>query len=338
MKVGDKGIDFAFAPDTYEGMVKKGARFFCRYSDGSGISSKVCKGGEIASAASFGADFFANYEHAETSPERGATYGKSEGTIDKDFWNSRGLAPGAGVIISWEPGNDTSKFNAVAGFIDAYRNAIGRPVGLYAGLPALKEMRRRGLVHFTWLPMSSLASNLNFGNIAQAEYAAKMEGVAKDNGINLCQNRYRWYNGSADENVYTTAVSTPFSHLQALGEDMDLTAQNLADIADRNWREPIPNTLVTPTGSTFTAQEWLLKAVSYAHNAQDNAVEAKAIATSTQALVQQIIGQQDPTTLAAALAPLVAAGLPPDQLVTQEMLDQSLRTVLGSVDNVPPTI
>src|SRR6266498_4670246 len=41
--------------------------------------------------------------------------------------------------------------------------------------------------------------------------------------------------------------------------NMDLTDANLAEIADRSWRELIPNTLVTPTGSTFSAQVWLLK-------------------------------------------------------------------------------
>jgi len=43
-----------------------------------------------------------------------------------------------------------------------------------------------------------------------------MEKVAKDNGINLVQNRNRLYSGGADEDIYITASKIPFSHLQAL--------------------------------------------------------------------------------------------------------------------------
>jgi hypothetical protein len=228
LKVGDVGIDYANQPASDAAIAAAGATFKCRYSSGTAfvegstafVSTKCTKKGEIQSTVANNMDFFGNFEKSEGTPTEGAASGKNHGLADKDFWNSRGLAPKAGVIISWEPGSDKSQWNNVAAFIQAYKTAIGRPVGGYMGLPSLIEMRRRGLIDFTWLPMSSAASGINFGNVTQAVYAAKMKQLAIDNGINLCQNRNRWYivNGipQADENVYTTAVTKPFSHLQAL--------------------------------------------------------------------------------------------------------------------------
>lgn len=82
-------------------------------------------------------------------------------------------------------------------------------------------MRRRGLIVCTWLPMASSVSGIDTSGMDQVHYAAKVELVARENGINLCQNRNRWYrqpNGGygADEDVYVTALTHPFSHLQAL--------------------------------------------------------------------------------------------------------------------------
>jgi hypothetical protein len=228
IQVNQVGIDFAAMPDPkgYAGIARNHARFVCRYSDGLGGGGKRTQPHEIADAVAQGLDFLANFEFFENTPEEGAASGRRHGTADRDFWDSRGLAPGAGVIISWEPGNDRSKFADVAAFVTHYRDAVGRPVGMYAGLPALLWMRRHDIIDFTWLPMSCAASGLDFGDLPQPRYAARMRQAAEDNGLNLVQNRNRWYrqgtdaNGNprwgADENIVVTLPAKPWSHLQAL--------------------------------------------------------------------------------------------------------------------------
>jgi hypothetical protein len=283
MKVGDRGVDFAHLPATYEKMKSDGVKYVCRYSAGVDGSSndKTARPGEIDHAVKVGMDFIANFEKSTSTPIEGGPSGKRHGLADKDFWNARGLAPGAGVIISWEPGSDKNQYTNVAAFLTAYRGAIDRPVGLYAGLPAMVEMRRRGIIDFTWLPMSSIASGYYWPNITGAEYSRRMEALAKDNGINLCQNRQRMYGTGADVDVFTTMNHTPFTHLQALEGDNMLTAQDI-------WDEPITNTLVE-NGLDEPARTRLLKAQSYANQAQAAANKALATATATQELVSQII-------------------------------------------------
>lgn len=229
--VGMKGIDFSSMPDPsgYAGVAKKGAGFVCRYSAGVGgaSNSKCAKSGEVADAVAHGVDFLANFELKESTPEDGAEQGREHGAADRDFWESRGLAPHAGVILSWEPGSDESQFRTVADFITHYKQAIGRPVGLYAGLQALLWMRKREVIDFTWLPMSSFASGFNFGPISQQEYASRMLKIAQDNGLNMVQNRNRWYlqgkdeRGNdvfgADENIIVNLPAIPWSQLQATG-------------------------------------------------------------------------------------------------------------------------
>jgi hypothetical protein len=228
--VGLRGVDFASMPDGngYVGIKRNGAEFVSRYSAGVGGSSngKCAKAGEIADAVSRGVDFLANFELDGSTPEEGGHSGTRHGAADRDFWAARGLAAGAGVTVSWEPGTDTSKFGAVADFLSNFRAALGRPVGLYSGLQALLAMRQRQLIDFTWLSMSSNASGLDFGNIPQSEYAARMLKVAKDNGLNMVQNRNRWYRGvdshgnvtwGADEDIIVNLPSVAWSQLQASG-------------------------------------------------------------------------------------------------------------------------
>lgn len=217
--VGMKGIDFAFAPDDYPGFARNGAGFVSRYSAGVGGAGngKCTRDGEIAQAVANNVDFIGNFELSETTPEEGGQSGIHHGAADKDFWNVRGYAPAAGVIISHEPGNDPAKFAAVADFITNYRAAIGRPVGLYAGLSELLWMRQRSLIDFTWLPMSSSASGYNWGGISQTQYAANMLKLAQDNGLNMVQNRNRWYGSGADEDIMVNMPGVPFSHMQAIG-------------------------------------------------------------------------------------------------------------------------
>lgn len=228
---GMRGIDFAFMPDPhgYAGIAQAGAGFVCRYSAGVGGADnpKCTKPGEITEAIDRGIDFIANFELAEDTPTEGAASGQRHGAADREFWSERGLAPAAGVIVSWEPGSDASQFGAVAAFLASYRSALGRPIGLYSSVQALTFMRDRQLIDVTWLSMSSAASGLFWGDIPQPEYAARMLAVARDHGCTLVQNRNRWYfqgtdaNGNdvygADEDIVVTMPAVPFSQLQATG-------------------------------------------------------------------------------------------------------------------------
>ena len=223
LSAGARGIDFAYNPTghttldgQYAQIAQDGAQFVCRYSAGIITASKVTQPGEPDTAARHGVDFFANFEGAESTPLSGASGGRENGARDREFWESVGLAPGAGVIISLEPGNSSSAWPALSAFLEAYRAATGRPVGLYAGLASLLEMRRRGLIECTWLPMASSVSGIDTDGMSQHQYAATMQQVAHDNGITLCQNRNRWYGTGADEDIYVTALRSPFSHLQAI--------------------------------------------------------------------------------------------------------------------------
>jgi hypothetical protein len=229
IQAGQVGIDFAFMPDErgYAGIAANHARFVCRYSDGGIGNPKCTKHGEIAAAAAHGLDFIANFEYQGHTREEGGASGTEHGKADRDFWHSRGLAEGAGVVLSWEPGDDPSMFDEVARFLSHYRAAVGRPVGLYAGLKALQYMRKHELIDFTWLPMSCAVSGLPFDDLPQSQYAAKMLQAAKDHGLNMVQNRNRWYpqkdkdgkiiGWGADEDIIVNVPSVPFSHLQAAG-------------------------------------------------------------------------------------------------------------------------
>ena len=251
--VNMRGIDFAFMPDPngYAGIAGNGAGFVSRYSAGVGGSanSKCTKSGEIADAASHGVDFLANFELKESTPEEGGASGRNHGAADCDFWASRGLAAGAGVTVSWEPGSDSSRFNAVADFLAGFQATLGRPIGMYSSLPALLFMRQRQLIDFTWLSMSSSASGFNWGPIAQGDYAARMLKLAQDNGINLVQNRNRWYpegkdaNGNqifgADEDIVVNLPAGAWSHLQAAGGGV-----------------PIPHSAPAPGAKIWQGEPW----------------------------------------------------------------------------------
>ena len=238
MQVGDIGLDAAFPPTSYAQMAKDGARFFLRYSKGEGGASNSIstKPGEIGQALAVG-DFIGNFELGEGTPEEGAASGRKHGNADRDFWLKRGYAPGAGVIVSWETSDNRAKYAAVGQFIEAYASAVGRPPGLYGPLNALVFFRDRGLIDLTWLPMSSALSGINTNDahgfpLPQSQYAAVMEKAGKDHGINLVQNRNRWYGVAADENKYVTALTKPFSHLQALGGIVSATGPEKWDAKD----------------------------------------------------------------------------------------------------------
>jgi hypothetical protein len=134
--------------------------------------------------------------------------------------------------VSWEPGNDKSQWPAVAGFLEGYKAAIGRPIGMYAGLPTLLHFRKLGLLDCTHLPMSTAASGLP--SVPDSEKPALLEKAGRDNGIHFVQNFRRWYGQGADEDIYTCPLDVPFTHLQALNPEDDMpTADEVAQAVAR---------------------------------------------------------------------------------------------------------
>jgi hypothetical protein len=141
----------------------QGVRFWCRYSAGVGNSNpksqfKLTKPGEINALVGRGIDFVANSEWYENRCTEGAAAGKADGTADLAFWKSRGLARGASIYISWDTAPQSSQYNAVEAYIRAYNAALGgyyKADGLYAGIPALIEMSRRGVIRHGWIPSAA---------------------------------------------------------------------------------------------------------------------------------------------------------------------------------------
>lgn len=141
----------------------QGARFWLRYSAGVGNSNpksqfKLTKPGEIAALTARGFDFIANSEWYEARITEGAAAGKADGTADLAFWKSRGLARGASIYISWDKAPNSAQYNAVAAYLQAYNAALSgyyKGDGLYAGIPALIEMSRRGLIKHGWIPSAA---------------------------------------------------------------------------------------------------------------------------------------------------------------------------------------
>lgn len=156
--VGTFGLDNANTVD-YGAAYARGARFQMRYSAGmgnanSGTAFKLCKPGEIATVVAAGMDFVANSEWSTDRVTLGAGAGAQDGAADLAFWQSRGLAKGSSVYVSWDAAPNPSLYNAVHDYLEAYGNALEHYYcdGLYAGIPALNEMAGRGVIKHGWIP------------------------------------------------------------------------------------------------------------------------------------------------------------------------------------------
>lgn len=159
--VGTYGLDNAATVD-YGAAHTKGSRFQFRYSAGMGNANsasqfKLCKVGEIAEIVAAGIDFIANSEWSTDRVTAGASAGAADGAADLLFWQSRGLARGASIYVSWDAAPNPVLYNVVAAYLSAYGAALEHYYcdGLYAGIPALNEMAERGLIKHGWIPEAS---------------------------------------------------------------------------------------------------------------------------------------------------------------------------------------
>lgn len=160
---GTVGLDSATPTINAAQAQANGSRYRFRYSAGVGNSSSKSQGkltqpGEIAAIVAAGSDFFANSEWYETRPTEGAAAGAADGRADLAFWQSRGLARGASIRVSWDSAPNVSQYGAVEAYLRAYQSALdGYYLGdaLYAGIPALLWFARIGLIKHGWIPESS---------------------------------------------------------------------------------------------------------------------------------------------------------------------------------------
>jgi hypothetical protein len=160
--VGTYGLDNAATVD-YGAAHAKGSRFQFRYSAGMGNANsasafKLCKTGEISTIIASGTDFVANSEWSTNRVTAGASAGKADGGADLLFWQSRGLARGASIYVSWDAAPSSALYDRGAAYLSAYNAALGGYYvcdGLYAGIPALNEMADRGLIKHGWIPEAS---------------------------------------------------------------------------------------------------------------------------------------------------------------------------------------
>lgn len=142
---------------------KMGLRFWSRYSAGAGNHStksqfKLTKPGEIQALVKAGIDFMANSEWYVDRVGEGATAGKADGAEDLEFWQSRGLAKGSSIYLSYDTAMSPSKYNVVEDYFGAYDQAQGgyyHADGGYLPIPALVEMSKRGVVKHGWIPSAA---------------------------------------------------------------------------------------------------------------------------------------------------------------------------------------
>jgi hypothetical protein len=198
-----------------------GSQFHLRYSAGQaslpGNSSnarnqwKLVRPGEINSIVASGQLFGANDEWYTSRPTEGGGAGHADGAAAKQFWQSRGLPAGFGIVLSWDEAPNSGKYGAVADYIAGFQSAVAGTYvarGFYAGIPAMGEMARRGLIDWGWVPEASSWSGLPGWYYQPTD--AQLPGCFNDvkarceqAGLKaaIWQNGNKWFGNQADENV-----------------------------------------------------------------------------------------------------------------------------------------
>lgn len=162
---GTYGADSA-SPGDYANEIAGGYKFHLRYSAGVNNTSpssqfKLCGVDEIGRITAMGGDVIANFEASEDRPTAGAAAGSADGAADLVFWQSRGLAQGSSIYISWEPGNNAAQWPQVEAYLRAYDAALNgfyHADGLYAGAQTLVHFGQTGIIKHGWIPEGASAS------------------------------------------------------------------------------------------------------------------------------------------------------------------------------------
>lgn len=246
---GAYGADSASTVD-YATEKASGYQYHFRYSAGvnntaSSSQFKLCKVGEIAEMVAAGVDPVANFEASGERMAQGAVAGAADGVADLAFWQSRGLAKGASIYGSVEPGTNQAEWDSIAAFRAAYSNALQGYYlfdGLYDGIPALQHFSHphsaeSGIVIHGWIPGAASVSvpkvnidpayappaktnwDLWFPTKSQVTPALNyLQGQIAGSGLTSCiwQDGNQLDNKQADEDIVLLG-GVIGSHLEALG-------------------------------------------------------------------------------------------------------------------------
>lgn len=291
---GDRGVDYSgYRPKRMFDVYRAGARFVIRYSAGVGNSDaraqwKLCGKNEILDATLAGLDFIANSEWYESRITEGIAAGRADGAADLLFWQSRGLARGATVYVSWDQDPARSKWDAAVGYLAGYGQALRgyyRP-GCYAGSQFLRYAISKGVITQGWRPNAGSWSGDSLPY--QPSNPATLVAEARQHTLaSIWQTGNYWFGKNADENVI---LRTPVgSHLEALtgatGE-FTMDAEAKAAFAALNKRlDALPNDVwtkprfVDPTDTnpdptqrrTYAPSTWLVYGNRFAASALDAA-------------------------------------------------------------------
>lgn len=242
LAVHDKGIDYAYSHPSPASIKASGAQFVLRYS--AGVASdpanpshhlnagKLITPGEFRALLAAGLDVIANSEWYEERVTEGAAAGRADGAADYALWRACGLARDASIYVSWDADPNPSHFNGVAAYLAAYRAALNgyyHP-DLYAGDPAIVEMKRRGLIRYGWRTNADSWSHNGY------YYRGSPDAVAKVTSAHIWQDGNVWYGGTADQD---TILRLPVgSHRETLpitgdgAEEMALSSQAVAQVTN----------------------------------------------------------------------------------------------------------
>lgn len=144
-QVGDRGVDTATPIDPAK-LTAAGGRFLFRYSAGAGNTSKLtqhklCQEWEIPACHKAGIAFYPNSEWYEGRVTEGRPAGLADGKADLAFWQSRHLAKGRHIRVSWDQPADPKQFARVLAYLVAYEQGLGgyyHVAAPYAGTPFLR--------------------------------------------------------------------------------------------------------------------------------------------------------------------------------------------------------
>lgn len=223
LQPGDLGIDYSGAHPAPATTVTNGGRFILRYSAGVGNSQpstawKLCGPHEIAHAVAAGLDFIANSEWYATRITEGKTAGAADGHADLAFWQSRGLARGATIYVSWDSDPSRAKWRKVDAYLAAYGNALNGfyRVDCYAGTKYLRHALRKKLIRYGWRPNAGSWSGDGLPyQPSKQQIADLLLGKAQSaTPAHIWQTGNYWYGKTADENVILRAPVG--SHLEAV--------------------------------------------------------------------------------------------------------------------------
>ena len=269
---GVVGIDSARPVDSTRA-VASGSRLQVRYSAGAATdpghpshglnAGKLCGQGEIAAIVASGQDFLANDEWYETRTTEGTQAAAHDAPVVLEFWQSRGLAKGATVMLNLDAAPDLSKLASIQAYVDEFNRRLDGYYladGFYAGVPMLAALAKSGHCRHGWIPEAAGWSTANtaldpgYAPPAKTAWdlwwplrtqvepaAAFLRGLLGDCGLVSClwQDGNKWFSGAADEDVLI--IPGPLgTHLEASGQQPTTAPAPVSEPVVAPVAHPVP--------------------------------------------------------------------------------------------------